>query len=69
MRARLKLADIRKIQILGDQETSLMLGRLPDIVIRPPCETFFPYGLDVMRPSAEFNGDLSRQILIELYFH
>jgi len=48
MGPRCKTANIRKIQVLGDQETAGYLGGLPNLLIRAASQLFLQYSINIM---------------------
>ena len=48
MSSRLELAHIGKVEVLGDEKSSLCLRRRPDFRVIAPSQTFLPYVIDIV---------------------
>ena len=66
MSSRGELPGIREVEILSDQESSLGLGRAPDLLIVASSEAFIEHGVRVMPQAPEVGGKGERKVFVEL---
>jgi hypothetical protein len=69
MVSRDELPSVRKVEVLGDQESPLTLCGVPDVRIWMSCWLFFENGMDVMTQISEDGTKNTRNILIQFEIH
>ena len=69
MRSGSELADIRKIQILGDQEAAVVLGPIPDDLIGFAIDPLILNRVGFVTKSRKDSHQCGRQVLVELDLH
>ena len=62
-------ADVREIQVLGDEQTPRLLGRFPHGWIVAARKALGPYGIDVVAERRQSPNETRRELLIELDLH
>jgi hypothetical protein len=64
-----ELARVREIQIQSDQESRLLLRRIPYLLVGAAEKVFVTYGMNVTPKFSEHGGQASGKIFVELGFH
>lgn len=69
VRAGSESPDVGEVEILGDQESPLGLGCLPDLPVVPSLETLVPDGIDVVSQITEMASAGGGEVLVGLDLH
>lgn len=60
---------VRKVEVLGDQESFFSLRGTPDVRVRTSNQFFVKDGMDVMTQVIQRDAENTRKILIQLEVH
>src|SRR5258708_1919150 len=69
MRSRSEPANIRKVQVLGNQESRFLLSRLPNFAITFPTQVLFGNSVNIVAEIRQDCGEMHRKVFVELDSH